>query len=89
LFTVRRIANSWLDGASAGPVDGLVTGSSGIVSAEAAEGPTRQTNSTAATTLRRGHFSDIRASARQVTAFSGYRQSFGTRNFVPFPAKKW
>jgi len=60
LFTVRRIANSWLDGASAGPVDELVTGSGGIVSAEAADGPTRQTNSTAATTLRRGHFSDIR-----------------------------
>jgi hypothetical protein len=71
LFTVRRIANSGLEGASAGPVE-LATGSGGIVSAEAADGPTRQTNSTAATTLRIGRFSDIRGGrARQVTAFSG------------------
>jgi hypothetical protein len=61
-FTARRIASSWLDGASAGPVKG-VTGSGGVVSAEAADGPTKQTNSAAATTLRMRRFSVIRGSS--------------------------
>jgi hypothetical protein len=59
-FTARRIANSWLDGANAGPVEGAM-GSGGVVSAEAADGPTKQTSSTAATTLRMRRFSVIRA----------------------------
>jgi hypothetical protein len=59
-FTARRIANSWLDGANAGSVKGAM-GSGGVVSAEAADGPTKQTNSTAATTLRMRRFSVIRA----------------------------
>jgi hypothetical protein len=58
LFTARRIANSWLDGASTGSVEGT-TGSRGVVSAEAAAGPMKQTNSAAATTLRMRRFSDI------------------------------
>ena len=68
-----------------GPVEGA-RGSGGVVSAEAADGPTKQTNSTAATTLRMRRFSVIRA-----IGAAGYPWPDNANcldaNFVPFTTK--